>query len=177
MTVSTRARRLLLYQICLLAVASSPRVVGWGVCRHLLFLGACPMTPPHTWYGTAGLVTPPRPNRRSPDLDARCKSPKGAARAPAKEKPRRRRSIERRGPGDAGVEGERARVHRRSARAAPLASMIRQDAQADDARKPSGLGRRHTVAAQSVTARREKAPPTSRLGHRRKNVTEKLQQI
>ena len=84
-TVATRARRLLLPQICLLAVAGSPRVVGRGLCRHTLLLDACPIASPHTCNGTAGLVTPPRPNHRPPNLDAQCKSPSGAARAPAKE--------------------------------------------------------------------------------------------
>ena len=125
----------------------------------------------------------PRPNRRSPDLDARCK-PQGRSACAGKRKitaPAQHRKKGTWGCGGRGGTGSgpqeesarsAARIHRRSARAAPLASMIRQDAQADDARKPSGLGRRHTVAAQSVTARREKAPPTSRLGHRRKSVTE-----
>ena len=59
-------------------------------------VGACPCR----CNDTAGLVTPPRPDHRPPDLGARCTSLRGAARAPAKAQ--RRRNVERGGSAGAG---------------------------------------------------------------------------
>ena len=76
-----------------------------GVVPSLLFLGGMPHgAPAHTCYGTAGLVTSPRPDRRPSDLDARYMSLGGFARAPAQTLSRR--SIEEGGTWGCGGRGE-----------------------------------------------------------------------